>query len=698
VVTDPKIRFGAFELNRTTGELRKHGVKVPLSGQPLEVLALLAARAGQVVTRNELKEALWPQETFVDFDNGVNSAIRRIRRALDDSATDPRYIETLPKRGYRFVGGVAGTAAPGDWPAMAGVGTRKRLWLALGAVLALAFVLVWLRSPNGTTSEEITVGQPVRLTTLPGIEQSPTFSPDGSQVAFAWNGVERGDFDIYMKPVSGAGQPLQLTDHRADDIMPTWSPDGQTIAYWRSNGDRSGIYLVDPTGTSSRKLFDDRPTLAHNWIQESQLSWSPDGKWIAFTDTNLSPPGISALSIGTGEIETHSEAAGIGDYFPAFSPDGTALAWTRIVLGPRSEIEGVFVKRLHTDLTARLGTRANGGLAWTSNSSSLVAALMERRLNQSSIAIVDASTGEYRNLSGAGMGVKPAIAGARLAFGKRTLNIDVIRVDLSGAAERPAQVLPSTLIEFAAQVSPDGSRIVLASQRSGRTRLYTVNADGSDLIEVSPFGGAPRWSPDGSRIAFDGPTPEQKGYGVYIVDSDGGRVRLLTDLSGTVSQPCWSEDGQTVYFADHQSPNTRFWRLPSEGGVEPEILTGEAGQRCWVQNGWLYFGRDDGVWRIREDDSGEKEPILEGRLFPDSGHWQVLRERLYFIDFAEGWETGRWALKRLDLETRQIADVVALPLPPARINGLSVSPDESWFVYTVDNMSEQDLMMIEEFE
>ena len=80
MVTDPKIRLGAFELNRSTGELRKHGVKVPLSGQPLEVLALLAARAGQVVTRNELKEALWPQETFVDFDNGVNTAIRLVKR------------------------------------------------------------------------------------------------------------------------------------------------------------------------------------------------------------------------------------------------------------------------------------------------------------------------------------------------------------------------------------------------------------------------------------------------------------------------------------------------------------------------------------------------------------------------------------------------------------------------------------------
>ena len=106
-----QIRFGVFELDPAAGQLRKSGVSVPLSGQPLDVLLLLVRRPGEVVTREELKEALWPDETFVDFDNGVNSAIRRIRRALDDSPSSPRFLETLPKRGYRFIARSAGLAA-----------------------------------------------------------------------------------------------------------------------------------------------------------------------------------------------------------------------------------------------------------------------------------------------------------------------------------------------------------------------------------------------------------------------------------------------------------------------------------------------------------------------------------------------------------------------------------------------------------
>jgi len=106
---EQQVRFGVFELDPTSGELRKSGIRVPLSGQPLEVLTLLVRRSGDVVAREELKEALWQDETFVDFDNGINSAIRRIRRALDDSPSSPRFLETLPKRGYRFIAPVRGS-------------------------------------------------------------------------------------------------------------------------------------------------------------------------------------------------------------------------------------------------------------------------------------------------------------------------------------------------------------------------------------------------------------------------------------------------------------------------------------------------------------------------------------------------------------------------------------------------------------
>ena len=96
-------RFGLFELDLSAGELRKSGVKLRLQGQPFQVLALLLERAGEVVTREELQQKLWPSDTFVDFDHSLNTAINKVREALGDSASSPRYVETLARRGYRFI-------------------------------------------------------------------------------------------------------------------------------------------------------------------------------------------------------------------------------------------------------------------------------------------------------------------------------------------------------------------------------------------------------------------------------------------------------------------------------------------------------------------------------------------------------------------------------------------------------------------
>ncbi|MGA2346036.1 MAG: winged helix-turn-helix domain-containing protein, partial [Candidatus Sulfotelmatobacter sp.] len=100
------LRFDGFELDVRAAELRKAGVKLRLQGQPIQVLATLLNRAGELVTREELRAQVWPAETFVDFDHGLHNAIARLREALGDSAGTPRYIETLPRRGYRFIGTV----------------------------------------------------------------------------------------------------------------------------------------------------------------------------------------------------------------------------------------------------------------------------------------------------------------------------------------------------------------------------------------------------------------------------------------------------------------------------------------------------------------------------------------------------------------------------------------------------------------
>jgi DNA-binding winged helix-turn-helix (wHTH) protein len=105
--TAPPFRFGVFELDPQAGELRKNGMKVRLQGQPVEILVILLERPGETVTREELQEKLWPADTFVDFEQGLNNAMNRLRAALDDNAQVPRYVETVPRRGYRFIASVS---------------------------------------------------------------------------------------------------------------------------------------------------------------------------------------------------------------------------------------------------------------------------------------------------------------------------------------------------------------------------------------------------------------------------------------------------------------------------------------------------------------------------------------------------------------------------------------------------------------
>ena len=264
------IRFGVFELNLRSGELRKAGLRVNLQEQPLRTLALLLEHPGEVVTRDALRQRLWPQDTFVDFEHSLNAVIRRLRDTLGDSAETPRFVETVPRRGYRFIApvedGRAAQALAGESEhrraedGVSGSATRSRRgwrqsrylrWSALAVALAIGAVLSLnvyrLRSSPRSTM----VTTP--LTSLPGQERHPSFSPDGSQIAFSWDGENGDNQDIYIK-VIGAGAPLRLTTDPAEDRTPVWSPDGRYISFVRSSDKESELLVIPALGGHERKV------------------------------------------------------------------------------------------------------------------------------------------------------------------------------------------------------------------------------------------------------------------------------------------------------------------------------------------------------------------------------------------------------------------------------------------------------------
>ena len=272
------VRFGTFEVDLPAGELRKGGVKLKLTGQPFQVLAILLERPGEVVTREELQKRLWP-DTFVDVDHNLNTAINKIREVLGDSAESPRFVETLPRRGYRFIAPVEG--APTTGPA-GGSGARQRVAkTVVPRHLDPVRVLVLLAGCGLFHLQAAAVTAPsaqrelTRLTFDDGLQIGATWSPDGRFIAYSSD--RGGKFDIWVQQVSG-GDPVQITKGPGHNWQPDWSPDGKYIAY-RSEEGEGGLFVIPALGGPGFE----RRIASFGYHPR----WSPDSSQILFQTTHF---------------------------------------------------------------------------------------------------------------------------------------------------------------------------------------------------------------------------------------------------------------------------------------------------------------------------------------------------------------------------------------------------------------------------
>lgn len=263
------VRFGPFVADLAAGELRKNGRRIPLQEQPFQVLAALLQRQGQVVTREDLRALLWPEQPFVDFDQGLNTAINKIRDALGDSAANPRFVETLPRRGYRFHFPVD-SAQPAEPPPVT-VGQRRSIVALAGTcvLLAAGCILLWISWPGWRAElplRKYSVRSSLSRSLIP-LNRRAVVSPDGRSIAFVsddsrlW--VQRLDMD---EPY-----PIDGTERATG---PFWSPDSQMIGF-AAGGLLKRVAVagghISPVATLSSILF-------------FGGAFSPDGQTIVYGD------------------------------------------------------------------------------------------------------------------------------------------------------------------------------------------------------------------------------------------------------------------------------------------------------------------------------------------------------------------------------------------------------------------------------
>jgi eukaryotic-like serine/threonine-protein kinase len=574
--------FGPFEVDASAGELRKRGVRLRLSGQPLQILLTLLAHPGEVVTREQLREEVWSETTFVDFEHGLNAAMNKLRRALGDSAEKPRYIETVAGRGYRFIGiSEADRAAP-VFPLNISIVPEQRRerrrpgiwrWLASSAVLvAVSFALGWLfhGSPGSFPSWKLT-----QLTTDAGLSNAPALSDDGKLVAYSSDGGLDGERDLYIKQVAG-GQPIRLTFDGQGNTAPDFSSDGSKIVF-HSNRDGGGIYEIPAFGGEARLL-------AREGLNPR---FSPDGSQVAYWigDENVAHP-----VPGSGTVWVVPVAGGqpqqVGPNFtaaryPIWSPDGKHL----LLMGYTSQKayessasdwwvvpinEGSPVSTGAYDALIRAGFDARDFAnhpstpfetvprpsCWLTTPSRVIFSTESgdtQSLWETGISVDTGKvSGVFRRLTvGAGHEVEPSSAtGDSLAFTQLeirrdiwSLPFDLKRGKSKGMLER---VTDGPAWREHASLSSSGRYVAFASAQSGRRSNIWLRdlATGkeSHVVSSSFVQRYPLINASGSRIAFS--VYEGNGKRSVYLFTQGGASEKMCE--GCLRATDWSQDEKTL--------------------------------------------------------------------------------------------------------------------------------------------------------
>ena len=583
------VRFGDFVLHLHSGELAQNGTRVVLPDQLLRVLTLLVTQPGTLVTREELRHELWRDDTFVDFEHGVNAVIKRLREALGDSAVSPRFIETLPRRGYRFIAAVDEGPACADAAAMLAptpptealaVGADRRMQPSLrrgGIAVVAALVLVCVASWRWALPAAAPDPQPrfTRLTSSGGLNTDPAISPDGALVAYASDAAGGSNFDIWLQPIAG-GDPLRITSDGADEVEPSFSPAGSRIVF--SRRDR-GLYTVGPMGGEPKQI------VSVPWPRTPRFS--PDGRWVVYwTGFPASviaggiPGALGSIAIVSAEGGAPRElSTGLASArYPVWTPDGERILFLGEDDAAAKSFDWYLIRTDGTGLvrTGALAAIRAAGLrdgpplatAWTGEGV-LFATNEADNSNVWRIPIA-ADTGRLMGAaepltSGTSVERSPSVsASGRIVFASTVANVDVWRVPLDertgtavGALER---VTDSAASDRLRSVSADGRALVFISSRTGRDEVWSKDLETNLERQVTQGGASDATlSPNGSSIAFV--RADGNSMRVELLDLRGGPPRALCADCDIAAD--WSPKGQAVLFARGQPSRLHLYDLGS---------------------------------------------------------------------------------------------------------------------------------------
>jgi Tol biopolymer transport system component len=640
----------------------------------------------------------------------LNVAVTRLRQALGDSADKPRYIETLAKRGYRFRGLVQSTPKPSmDKPVAPATVDRQPFrvpvyWALAAILLGAVGLFLAIHSRSAASPAETGRSQAQPLTAFQGNESSPALSPDGSRIAFSWNGIARDNADIFVMSTE-SGDPVRLTTHAADEVSPAWSPNGNTIVFLRRlEDDRGELIVKQASGGPEHKVAEIRNhELTSGRNRLLSLAWLPDGEWIVASHRAGSEKAESLYLFSlTGKSRRVTMNPMYGDQSPAVSPDGRQLAFSRMLGFSASEIYCVALtegpEAAARPLTSHKGWSVNP--AWMPDGKQLLYVKSKEPTGRHELRLMSAITGAASESTipleddAVEITLRRHLVYSHL---QRDTNIWRARVPRRGEPpSKPEMFLPSTRNDDKAVYSPNGENVAFTSTRSGSPELWLADANGGSARRLTSFGGAlmgkASWSPDGQWLTFHA-RPEGQAD-AFVMPSIGGKVRRLTMDATDDTMPSYSQDGQWIYYTGTQTGRSEIWKIPAGGG-RPLQLTTTGGQRpVEAPDGRTVVYMTLGGRELRSVpvDGGESTLIV-APLHPYPTGFAVTPRGIYYAAPPHDGDLRYVMWMSLSGAERR---PIALAHSQFYL-GLSVSPDEKHILFDQTDQFDRDLLIVRDF-
>ena len=696
------VRVGAWLFEPDACRLHRDGEEQKLTPKSAAVLDELVRAAGQVVARDALFERVWPQsEPSQDL---LNTAIKELRRALGDELKAPSYIETIPKAGYRLIAPVA-TEATGPLAPVVGFPLRpppqRRAPWVLFAVLALFALIVVLvprlRAPERAGDSD-TARAPVLedvhyVTSDPGAEVWARLSPDGGFIAYSAPIAERDHFRLLVRAVDGT-RPVRVT--RELDGTPyheelaVWSPDGANLAFLRLRDDGAcSVHVVSALGGVEREVHRCRPYLV------DYFDWSPDGRYLVVTrDRRDGAPGLAIVDLESGETRdlAYAPRSSESDLDPKVSPDGRFIAFRR-GSAPFSDLWVVPATGGEARRVTELQSLVRGH-DWFPDSRRLV--LASDHEGGMSLHALDLRDGGLTPL-GQSDAYWPDVAArrARLVFQRQSIEARMVEYPLASDTRMTRAIAPSSADDEGGQYAPGDGRIAFVSSRSGQRALWLYDpASDSTRLLAHASGGTilrPRWSPDGTRIAY---TAREGAESVqFVLEVRTGKSARVNPTGTSGRYGSFTPDGRSLVYSELGPEGWRIVERTLDDASRARVLEGGAGgsDPVYAPDGrHLYFTRvvGDGLYRL-DLETGVETLVTARVSYRNMDSWILDEDRVLYLDSGDD---GRAFIHAVPLAGGTASLVRRLPADLLTWS-MSLSPDRRHVVLTERGREDNDLVL-----